>query len=245
MSEAENYCTDGCLGYIVPPRKYVCIFEEHMLWWKKITRVVFHMANNLSAKQQQILDFIKVEIKRNGYPPSVREICEAVNLSSTSTVHAHLETLERKGYIRRSPAKNRSTEVLEEDFYHGGREMVNVPIVGRVAAGMPILAAENVEDTFPIPIDYVKNDTCFMLHVKGDSMIDEGILNGDLVLVRQQKDAVNGDIVIALLGDDATVKTFSREGEYVCLTPANPAFEPIKTKECSILGKVIGLYRRY
>jgi len=203
------------------------------------------MATGLTAKQQMILDFLKSEIKQNGYSPSVREICDAVNLSSTSTVHAHLETLERKGYIRRSPAKNRSTQILEEDFYQSARELVNVPIVGRVAAGVPILADENIEDTFPIPIDYVKNDTCFMLHVKGDSMMDEGILDGDLVLVRQQPDANNGDIVIALLEDDATVKTFSREGEYVCLTPANPAFKPIRTKECSILGKVIGLYRRY
>jgi len=203
------------------------------------------MATGLTAKQQMILDFLKSEIKQNGYSPSVREICDAVNLSSTSTVHAHLETLERKGFIRRSPAKNRSTQILEEDFYQSARELVNVPIVGRVAAGVPILADENIEDTFPIPIDYVKNDTCFMLHVQGDSMMDEGILDGDLVLVRQQPDANNGDIVIALLEDDATVKTFSRDGEYVCLTPANPAFKPIRTKECSILGKVIGLYRRY
>jgi len=203
------------------------------------------MANNLSAKQKAILDFVKAEIKKNGYPPTVREICGAVKLRSTSTVHAHLETLERKGYIRRSPAKNRSTEVLEEDFYQSARELVNVPIVGRVAAGVPILADENVEDTFPIPIDYVKNDTCFMLHVKGDSMIDEGILDGDLVLVRQQQNAVNGDIVIALLGEEATVKTFSRQGDFILLTPANAALKPIKTKECSILGKVIGLYRRY
>jgi repressor LexA len=203
------------------------------------------MANNLTSKQLMILEFLKKEIKQNGYPPTVREICDAVNLSSTSTVHAHLETLERKGYIRRSPTKNRSTEILEEDFYLGAREMVNVPIVGRVAAGVPILAEENIEDSFPIPIDYVKNDTCFMLHVKGDSMIDEGIFDGDLVLVRQQQDANNGDIVIALLEDSATVKTFSREGDYICLTPANAALAPIKTKECSILGKVIGLYRRY
>jgi repressor LexA len=203
------------------------------------------MAGNLTSKQQMILEFLKAEIKQNGYPPTVREICDAVNLSSTSTVHAHLETLERKGYIRRSPAKNRATEILEEDFYQSARELVNVPIVGRVAAGVPILAEENIEDTFPIPIDYVKNDTCFMLHVKGDSMVDEGILDGDLVLVRQQQDATNGDIVIALLDDSATVKTFTREGDYVCLTPANAAFAPIKTKECSILGKVIGLYRRY
>ena len=199
----------------------------------------------LTAKQQLILDFLKAEIRQNGYPPTVREICDAVGLSSTSTVHAHLETLERKGFIRRSPAKNRSTEILEEDFYANTRELVNVPIVGRVAAGVPILAEENIEDTFPIPIDYVKNDTCFMLHVKGESMIDEGIFDGDLVLVRQQQDAADGDIVIALLDDSATVKTFYRDGEFIRLDPANQEFEPILTQECDILGKVIGLYRRY
>lgn len=203
------------------------------------------MAGSLSTKQQLILDFLKTEIRQNGYPPTVREICDAVGLSSTSTVHAHLETLERKGYIRRSPTKNRSTEILEEDFYNNSRELVNVPIVGRVAAGMPILAEENIEDTFPIPIDYVKNDSCFMLHVKGDSMMDEGILDGDLVLVRQQQDALNGDIVIALLDDSATVKTFYRDGEFIRLNPANTAFDPIIVRECDILGKVIGLYRRY
>jgi len=203
------------------------------------------MANNLTAKQQLILNFLKSEIKQNGYGPTVREICDAVGLSSTSTVHAHLETLERKGYIRRTATKNRSTVILEEDFYGNSRELVNVPIVGRVAAGMPILADENIEDTFPIPIDYVKNDTCYMLHVKGDSMIDEGIFDGDLVLVRQQQDAADGDIVIALLDDSATVKTFYREGNLIRLDPANSAFDAILTKECNILGKVIGLYRRY
>jgi len=203
------------------------------------------MAASLTAKQQMILNFLKTEIKQNGYPPTVREICDAVGLSSTSTVHAHLETLERKGYIRRTATKNRSTEILEEDFYGNTRELVNVPIVGRVAAGMPILAEENIEDTFPIPIDYVKNDTCYMLHVKGDSMIDEGIFDGDLVLVKQQQDADNGDIVIALIDDAATVKTFSRDGENIRLDPANKAFKPIITQNCNILGKVIGLYRRY
>jgi len=203
------------------------------------------MAGPLTAKQQMILDFLKSEIRQNGYPPTVREICDAVGLSSTSTVHAHLETLERKGYIRRSPAKNRSTEILEEDFYTNTRELVNVPIVGRVAAGVPILAEENIEDTFPIPIDYVKNDTCFMLHVKGQSMVDEGILDGDLVLVRQQQDANDGDIVIALLEDSATVKTFRRDGEFIQLTPANKEYQPITVRDCDILGKVIGLYRRY
>jgi len=203
------------------------------------------MAGSLTAKQQLILDFLKTEIRQNGYPPTVREICDAVGLSSTSTVHAHLETLIRKGYIRRQPNKNRSTEILEEDFYGNAREMVNVPIIGRVAAGIPILAEENIEDTFPIPIDYVKNSSCYMLHVKGDSMIDEGIFDGDLVLVRQQQEATDGDIVIALLEDSATVKTFYRDGEYIRLDPANQDFEPIRTKDCDILGKVIGLYRRY
>jgi len=203
------------------------------------------MAKTLTQKQQLILDFLKSEIRQNGYPPSVREICDAVGLSSTSTVHAHLETLERKGFIRRSPTKNRSTEILEEDFYSNTRELVNVPIIGRVAAGVPILAAENIEDTFPIPIDYVKNDTCFMLHVKGDSMIDDGIFDGDLVLVRQQQTANDGDIVIALLDDSATVKKFYRDGENIRLAPANAYFEPIIVPDCDVLGKVIGLYRRY
>ncbi|MCL2707710.1 MAG: transcriptional repressor LexA [Defluviitaleaceae bacterium] len=203
------------------------------------------MAGSLTHKQQMILDYLKKEIKQNGYPPTVREICDAVGLSSTSTVHAHLETLERKGFIRRSPTKNRSTEILEEDFYGNARELVNVPIVGDVAAGVPILAEENIEDTFPIPIDYVKNDTCFMLHVKGDSMIDEGILDGDLVLVRQQQTASNGDIVIAMMDDSATVKTFYRENGHIRLQPANVAFSPIIVRDCEILGKVIGLYRRY
>jgi len=199
----------------------------------------------LSAKQQLILDFLKSEIKDRGYPPTVREICDAVGLSSTSTVHAHLESLERKGYIRRSPAKNRSTEILEENFYANRQELVNVPIIGDVAAGMPILAEENIEDTFPIPVNYVKNDTCFMLHVKGDSMMDDGILDGDLVLVRQQQTATNGDIVIALIDDSATVKTFYREAGHIRLQPANKAFAPMIMQDCEILGKVIGLYRRY
>jgi len=203
------------------------------------------MAVTLTQKQKLILDFLKSEIRQNGYPPTVREICDAVGLSSTSTVHAHLETLERKGFIRRSPAKNRSTEILEEDFYTNTRELVNVPIVGRVAAGVPILADENIEDVFPIPVDYVKNDTCFMLHVKGDSMIDDGIFDGDLVLVRQQQTATDGDIVIALLDESATVKKFFRDGENIRLDPANSFFEPIIVPDCDVLGKVIGLYRRY
>ena len=203
------------------------------------------MKELLTQKQQKILDFLKAQIRLNGYPPTVREICDAVGLSSTSTVHAHLETLEKKGYIRRAKAKNRSTEILEDDFYNNTRELVNVPIVGQVAAGVPILAEENIEDTFPIPVDYIKNDTCFMLHVKGDSMIDAGIFDGDLVLVRQQQIANDGDIVIALVEDSATVKTFYRDGEFIRLAPSNPSFKPIVVKDCDVLGKVIGLYRRY
>ena len=199
----------------------------------------------LTLKQRRVLEFLKEKIKQQGYPPTVREICEAVDLKSTSTVHAHLESLERKGYIRRTRAKNRSTEILEEGFYRNTRELVNVPILGRVAAGAPILATENIEDTFPIPIDYIKNDTCYMLHVRGDSMVDAGIFDGDLVLVRQQQIANNGDIVIALVDDTATVKTFMRVGEEIHLCPANSEFEPIVLQSCDILGKVIGLYRRY
>jgi len=203
------------------------------------------MAEKLTTKQQRVLDFLKAEIRQNGYPPTVREICDAIGLSSTSTAHAHLEMLERKGYIRRSKTKNRSTEILDGDFYGSTREMVNVPIIGRVAAGIPIFAEENVEDTFPIPVDYIKNDKCYMLNVKGDSMMDKGIFDRDLVLVRQQYEASNGDIVIALIEDEATIKTFFREGKDIHLCPANPAFEPIIVRECEILGKVIGLYRRY
>ena len=184
------------------------------------------MAGNLTNKQQMILDFLKKEIKQNGYPPTVREICNAVGLSSTSTVHAHLETLERKGYIRRSPTKNRSTEILEEDFYGNARELVNVPIVGNVAAGVPILAEENIEDTFPIPIDYVKNDTCFMLHVKGDSMMPK-YEDGDNVLVLKQSDCESGEDVIAYVnGFDAMLKRIIKRADSIILQPLNPAYEP-------------------
>lgn len=203
------------------------------------------MAEPLTTKQQLIFDYLKKEIRQKGYPPAIREICKAVELRSTSTVHSHLESLERKGYIRRSPSKNRSIEILEHDFYRSSDEFVNVPIVGKVTAGQPILAVENIEDTFPIPIDYIKNDTVFMLKVSGDSMIDAGIFNRDLILIRQQQDANNGDIVVALLDDSATVKTFYREKDHIRLQPENPAYEPILTKDVSILGKVIGLYRRF
>lgn len=203
------------------------------------------MSALLTAKQQLILDFLKSQIRKKGYPPTVREICDAVGLSSTSTVHAHLETLERKGYIRRSPTKNRSIEILEDDFYGYSRELVNVPIVGQVTAGVPILAVENIEGSFPIPVEYVNNDTVFMLSVKGDSMIEAGIHNRDLILVKQQPTANDGDIVVALLDDSATVKTFYKEKDHVRLQPANSAFKPILTREVIILGKVTGLFRKF
>ena len=203
------------------------------------------MAGNLTTKQQLILDFLKKEIKQNGYPPTVREICDAVGLSSTSTVHAHLETLERKGYIRRSPTKNRSIEILEDNFYGFSDQVVNVPIVGQVTAGVPILAQENIEGTFPIPVEYIPNKQTFILKIKGDSMIHAGILDRDLIVVSQQRDADNGDIVVALIDDTATVKTFYRESNgYIRLQPANDAFAPIVVKDCEILGKVVGLYRK-
>jgi len=203
------------------------------------------MSKTLTSKQQMIFDYLKSEVRLKGFPPTVREICDAVGLNSTSTVHAHLESLERKGYIRRSPTKNRATEILHDDFYSPMRNMTLVPIVGNVAAGMPIFADENIEDTYPVPLSLVKDDICFMLHVKGDSMIDEGIYDGDMVLVRQQKTASNGDIVIALIEDSATVKMFYREGGHIRLQPANEAFAPMIMENCEILGKVIGLYRKY
>jgi len=203
------------------------------------------MPEPLSKKQEEVFNFLKNQIRKKGYPPTVREICDAVNLSSTSTVHAHLETLERKGYIRRSPTKNRSIEILEDNFYGFSDQIVSVPIVGQVTAGVPILAQENIEGSFPIPVEYIPNKQTFMLHIKGDSMIKAGIHDKDLIVVSQQRDADNGDIVVALIDDTATVKTFYRENNgYIRLQPANDSFQPIVVKDCEILGKVVGLYRK-
>lgn len=199
----------------------------------------------ITEKQQIIYEFIKSEIRANGFPPSVREICKAVCINSTSTVHAQLEILEKKGYIKRSPSKNRSIEILEEDFYNAEREYINVPIVGKVSAGVPILAVENIEDHFPIPLEYVHDDDVFMLKIEGDSMIGAGILNRDLVLVRQQRTANNGDIVVALIDDSATVKTFYKEDDYFRLQPENTKYKPIFCTDISIVGKVIGLFRKF
>lgn len=198
---------------------------------------------NLSPRQKAILEFIKTEIRLKGYPPAVREIGEAVGLSSSSTVHGHLAQLEEKGYIRRDPTKPRAIEVLDGQQLIK-KEMVNVPIIGKVTAGEPILAVENIEDSFPLPMDFVRNENVFILSIRGDSMIEAGILDGDYVLIRQQNDAKNGDIVVALIEDEATVKTFYKEKDHFRLQPENPYLEPILVKEVTILGKVIGVFRR-
>lgn len=197
----------------------------------------------ISAKQQEILEYIKETILKKGYPPSVREICEAVHLKSTSSVHSHLETLEENGYIRRDPTKPRTIEILDDNFNLTRREMVNIPVLGTVAAGQPILAQENIENYFPIPAELLPNQKTFMLRVKGDSMINAGIFNGDQIIVAQQETAENGEIVVALLDDSATVKRFFKENGHFRLQPENDAMEPILTDSVQILGKVIGLMR--
>jgi len=206
----------------------------------------------LSSKQLQILEYLKQEVREKGYPPSVREICEATGLKSTSTVHGHLSRLEKKGLIRRDPTKPRAIEILDDSFSketaeHRTQELIDVPIVGTITAGMPILAVENIEDTFPVPASYLNTTgNVFMLKVKGESMIEAGIFDKDLVLVRQQPSAENGDIIVALIdGDYATVKTFYKEKGHVRLQPENSSMSPIIVSDCAVLGKVIGLFRRF
>ena len=199
----------------------------------------------LSAKQQEILEYLKKEVRMKGYPPSVREICDAIGFKSTSTVHAHLSSLEKKGFIRKDPSKPRAIEILDSTplpEYH--QETVNVPIVGTVTAGTPILAVENIEDTFPITLQYVKNSDFFMLKVRGDSMIEAGIFDKDLILVRQQPTADNGDIVVALIEEFATVKRYYKEKGHIRLQPENSAMSPIIVNNCTIVGKVVGLFRK-
>ncbi len=219
----------------------------------------------LSSKQKEILQYIIEKQEQKGYPPSVREICEAVNLRSTSTVHGHLARLESKGYIKRDPAKPRAIEICKRpdqelpqetkpfipservipfsNAVSKGPEMVAIPIIGRVRAGEPILAVENIEDYFPIPVDYTHNSECFMLRVQGESMVNVGIYEDDLILIRRQNTASNRDKVVALLGDSVTVKTFYKEKDYIRLQPENDYMDPILVKDCLILGKVIGLFR--
>lgn len=197
----------------------------------------------ISKKQLEVLEYIKSEILRIGYPPAVREICEAVNLRSTSSVHAHLESLEKNGYIRRDPTKPRAIEIIDDTFNLTRREMVNVPMVGQVAAGEPILAEQNITNYFPIPMEFMPNNDTFMLTVRGESMINVGIYDGDYVLVEQRTTASNGEIVVALVDDSATVKTFYKENGYYRLQPENDDMDPIIVTNCQILGKVIGVFR--
>ena len=198
----------------------------------------------ISKKQQEILDYIKSEILNRGFPPAVREICNAVHLKSTSSVHSHLETLEKNGYIRRDPTKPRAIEIVDDNFNIIRREVVNVPLIGTVAAGQPILAVENIETYFPVPAEFMPNEQSFMLRVKGDSMINAGIFDGDQVLVKQQVSAENGDIVVALVEDSATVKTFYKEDGYYRLQPENDSMDPILVQDnLQILGKVFGVFR--
>ena len=197
----------------------------------------------ISKKQEEILEYIKSQILKRGFPPAVREICEAVHLKSTSSVHSHLETLEKNRYIRRDPTKPRAIEILDDTFNLVRRELVNVPVVGRVAAGEPILAQEHIEDYFPLPADILPNKQTFLLKVKGESMINIGVLDGDYVLVQEEHTAHNGDMVVALIEDGATVKTFYKEEGVIRLQPENDYMDPIIVKDVSILGKVIGVFR--
>ncbi len=212
--------------------------------------------NSINKREKAILKVIEKQIKTDGYPPSVREIGKAVGLKSTATVHGYLAALEKKGYIKKESQKGRTLKLLkgraleeekqetfDKDFY-SNREMVNVPIIGKITAGEPILAVENITDTFPIPLDFVGNSESFMLVVRGESMIEAGILNGDYILVRKQNSAINGEIVVALIGEEATVKTFYKEKDHIRLQPENSTMEPIIVPNCEILGKVTGVFRK-
>lgn len=202
------------------------------------------MSGNLSKRQSEILKYIKSCIIKKGYPPSVREIGAAVGLSSSSSVHSNLEALEKKGYIRKSPNKSRTIEVVDEDFSYKKNNTVNIPLLGEVAAGQPIFAQENISDYFPVPAQLLPKADAFMLTVHGDSMINAGIYDGDCIIVAKQTSAQDGDIVVVLLEDSATVKTFYKEKEFIRLQPENDTMEPILVKEAVILGKVAGLFRK-
>lgn len=197
----------------------------------------------ITKKQTEILEYIKSQILNKGYPPSVRDICTAVNLKSTSSVHAHLETLEKNGYIRRDPTKPRAIEIIDDNFNLTRREVVNVPLIGQVAAGQPLLAVENITSYFPIPAEFVPKEEVFMLKVKGESMINAGIYEGDQIIVKKQNTASNGEIVVALVDDSATVKRFYMENGHIRLQPENDFMEPIIVDSCEVIGKVIGLIR--
>ncbi|GAA0723156.1 transcriptional repressor LexA [Clostridium malenominatum] len=199
---------------------------------------------NKPNRQMEIYEFIKSHTREKGYPPSVREICAAVGLSSTSTVHGHLKRLEKKGLLRRDATKPRAIELVNDGVHN--KEMLNIPIVGTVTAGQPILAIENIEDTFALPINFIKsNKELFMLKIQGESMIDAGIIDGDLAIVEKVNLAEDGEIVVALLENEATVKRFYKEKDHIRLQPENKTMKPIIVKDCAIIGKVIGLYRQY
>ena len=197
----------------------------------------------ITPKQREILEYIKQEILNRGYPPTVRELCDAVHLKSTSSIHSHLESLEKNGYIRRDPSKPRAIEIVDDSFNLTRREMVNVPIIGSIAAGQPLLAIQNIENYFPIPAEYMPNQDTFMLRVKGESMINAGIWDGDVIIVKQQNTASNGDMVAALVDDSATVKTFYKEDGHIRLQPENDNMDPIIVPDCQILGVVFGVFR--
>jgi repressor lexA len=199
----------------------------------------------ITPKQQEILDYIKEEILKRGYPPTVREICETVHLKSTSSVHSHLETLEKNGYIRRDPTKPRAIEICDDSFQMVRTEMVSLPIVGHVAAGTPILAEQNIEEYFPVPAEVVPSGESFILNVKGDSMINAGIFDGDRVFVNMCNTAENGEIVVAMIDDSATVKRFYKEKDHIRLQPENDTMDPIIVDDCQIIGKVFGIFRIY
>lgn len=201
------------------------------------------MTERSNNRQSQIYNFIKSQIKQKGYPPSVREICTAVGLKSTSTVHSYLEKLERRGFIKRDATKSRTIEVIEKSQK---KEMIEVPIIGTITAGMPIIAVENIEDYFPLPMDYIKNKReIFMLRVKGESMVDAGILDGDLSLIEKVHSAENGDIVVTLIENEATLKRFFKEENHIRLQPENKNMPPIIVDDCKIIGRLIGIYRQY
>ena len=209
---------------------------------------------DLNKKERAILKFIEKQVKEKGYPPSVREIGKAVGLSSTATVHGYIAKLTKKGYIKKEDQKGRTLKLLKGGLeenekaspkpLYNGKEVVDVPVVGKSTAGAPILAVENVTDTFPIPIDFVGNSESFMLTVRGESMIEAGILDGDYILVKRQNTARNGEIVVALIDDEATVKTFYKEKDHIRLQPENSTMDPIIVKDCKILGKVGGVFRK-
>ena len=199
----------------------------------------------ITPKQQEILDYIKEEILKRGYPPTVREICETVHLKSTSSVHSHLETLEKNGYIRRDPTKPRAIEICDDSFQMVRTEMVSLPIVGHVAAGTPILAEQNIEEYFPVPAEVVPSGESFILNVKGDSMVNAGIFDGDRVFVNMCNTAENGEIVVAMIDESATVKRFYKEKDHIRLQPENDTMDPIIVDDCQIIGKVFGIFRIY